>query len=177
MLRRQWNTLHLQSLPPYSSISWCIIIWFGGSAMTKTWQCFASNCLHFKGIDRHWDELHPNWEGGPCVTWACERFQDYLIGLHFTVETDHKPLVPLLSAKTLDQLPVRVQWFQLRMTHFDYSITHVPGAKLQIADGLSDPWCQQPPRKRKSLSKRRVHMSTCLYKLYQPQTGNFSCSR
>ena len=42
------------------------------------------------------------------VTWACERFLDYLIGLHFTVETDHKPLVPLLSTKTLDQLPVRV---------------------------------------------------------------------
>ena len=45
------------------------------------------------------------------VTWACERFQDYLIGLHFTVETDHKPLVPLLSTKTLDQFPARVQRF------------------------------------------------------------------
>ena len=36
------------------------------------------------------------------VIWARERFQDYLIGLHFTIETDHKPLVPLLSTKTLD---------------------------------------------------------------------------
>lgn len=47
------------------------------------------------------------------VTWTCECFQGYLIGLHFTVETDHKPLVPLLSTKTLDQLPARVQHFRL----------------------------------------------------------------
>ena len=71
------------------------------------------------------------------VTWACERFQNYLTGLHFHVETDHKPLVPLLSNKPLDQLPIRVQRFRLRMMRFDFSITHVPGAELQIADALS----------------------------------------
>ena len=36
------------------------------------------------------------------LTWASERFQDYLIGLHYTIETDHKPLVPLLSTKYLE---------------------------------------------------------------------------
>ena len=71
------------------------------------------------------------------VTWACERFQNYLLGLHFQIETDHKPLVPLLSAKPLDQLPIRVQRFRLRMMRFDYVITHVPGKNLQIADALS----------------------------------------
>ena len=39
------------------------------------------------------------------VTWACERFQDYSIGLTFSIKTDHKPLVPLLLAKNLDELP------------------------------------------------------------------------
>ena len=39
-------------------------------------------------------------------TWACERFSDYLIGLKFSIETDHKPLVPLFSTKNLDELPV-----------------------------------------------------------------------
>ena len=40
------------------------------------------------------------------ITWACERFQDYLIGIHFHVETDHQPLVPLLSTKSLDEMPL-----------------------------------------------------------------------
>ena len=71
------------------------------------------------------------------ITWACERFQNYLLGLRFQIETDHKPLVPLLSTKPLDQLPIRVQRFRLRMMRFDYVITHVPGKQLQIADALS----------------------------------------
>ena len=40
------------------------------------------------------------------LTWACERFSDYLIGLDFHIQTDHKPLVPLFSLKALEQLPL-----------------------------------------------------------------------
>ena len=31
------------------------------------------------------------------VTWACERSSNYIIGKSITIETDHKPLVPLLT--------------------------------------------------------------------------------
>ncbi len=46
------------------------------------------------------------------VTWAAERLSDFLTGIHFTIETDHKPLVPLLGSKNLDELPLRVQRFK-----------------------------------------------------------------
>ena len=71
------------------------------------------------------------------VTWASERFKDYLIGLQYTLETDHKPLVPLLSSKNLEDLPIRVQRFRLRLMRFDYTIVHVPGKSLCTADALS----------------------------------------
>lgn len=71
------------------------------------------------------------------VTWACERFQDYLIGLHYTTETDHKPLVPLLSSKNLEELPIQVQRFRLRLMRFNYTIFHVLGKSLCTADALS----------------------------------------
>ena len=70
-------------------------------------------------------------------TWACERLSDYLTGLRFHIETDHKPLVPLFSTKNLEELPLRVQRFRLRMMRYSFTITHVPGKELVIADTLS----------------------------------------
>lgn len=71
------------------------------------------------------------------ITWACERFQDYLLGMAFYVQTDHKPLVPLLGSKNLDELPVRVQRFKMRLMRFSFGISHVPGKSLITADALS----------------------------------------
>ena len=44
-------------------------------------------------------------------TWACEKFSNYLLGMRFTLETNHKPLVLLLGNKELDQLPPRSSCF------------------------------------------------------------------
>ena len=71
------------------------------------------------------------------LTWACERYSDYLIGLKFHIHTDHKPLVPLFSTKRLEKLPLRVQRFRLRMLRYHFSISHIPGKDLVIADMLS----------------------------------------
>ena len=71
------------------------------------------------------------------ITWACEKFSNYLIGTEFKLETDHKPLVPLLSTKHLAELPARVQRFKIRLMRFDFSISHVAGKDLNIADTLS----------------------------------------
>ena len=71
------------------------------------------------------------------LTWACERFVDYVIGLKFHIYTDHKPLVPLLGSKRLEELPLRVQRFRMRLMRFDFSISHVPGKELITADALS----------------------------------------
>ena len=57
------------------------------------------------------------------ITWACERLQNYLLGHSFHVETDHKPLVPLLSTKNLEELPLRVQRFRMRLMRFDFTIS------------------------------------------------------
>ena len=71
------------------------------------------------------------------MTWACERLSQYLIGSHFILETDHKPLVPLMSTKNLEGLPLRIQRFRLRMMRYNYEIIHVPGKELHTADCLS----------------------------------------
>ena len=71
------------------------------------------------------------------TTWACDKFKDFLIGKHFCIETFHKPLVPLLSSKHLDNLPSRILQFQLRLMRFNYTVIHVPGKLLYTTDTLS----------------------------------------
>ena len=38
------------------------------------------------------------------LVWACEKFSNFIIGRPIHLETDHKPLVPLLSRTYLDRL-------------------------------------------------------------------------
>ncbi|XP_055843088.1 uncharacterized protein K02A2.6-like [Episyrphus balteatus] len=72
------------------------------------------------------------------ITWAtCEKFRDYVTGMSFFIETDHKPLVPIFTSKNLDELTPRLQRFRMRMLQFLFKIFYTPGKDLIAADALS----------------------------------------
>ena len=71
------------------------------------------------------------------MTWACDKFSDYILGKQITLETDHKPLVPLLGSKHLDHLPPRILRFQPCLARYSYVVEHVPGKQLYTVDTLS----------------------------------------
>ena len=73
------------------------------------------------------------------VTWACEKFDYYLIGRRLQIESDHKPLVTILGEKDLSCLPVKVQRLMLRLMRYNYGIFHAPGKDMFIADVLNRP--------------------------------------
>ena len=68
------------------------------------------------------------------LTWACKKFANYVLDKKFTIETDHKPLLPLLGNKSLHSLPLGILRFHLRLTRLEYEIIHVPGKSLVMAD-------------------------------------------
>ena len=70
------------------------------------------------------------------VTWACKKFANYIVCKRILIETDHKPLVPILNNKDLDTLPPRMLRFRLRMARFNYVVEYLPGKLLYTADAL-----------------------------------------
>ena len=94
-------------------------------------------CMHCKSLTPTEQRYAQIEKEALSLTWACERFAKYLLGKPFHLHTDHKPLVPILSSKSLDTLPARVQRFRMRLMRYQFSISHVPGKDLHIADTLS----------------------------------------
>ena len=85
----------------------------------------------------------------PGLTWLRVRHSTTELpryGMSFHVETDHKPLVSLLSSKkNLDELLSRIQRFWMRLMRCMYTIAHVLGKSLVTADALSPAPQERPP--------------------------------
>lgn len=71
------------------------------------------------------------------ITWACEKFKDYILGTNFKILTDHKPLVQILQSKPISSLSARLQRFRMRLSTFKYNVEHIPGKNFWTADTLS----------------------------------------
>ena len=72
---------------------------------------------------------------------------DYIVGKSVIAETDHKPLVPLLTTRTLDEVPPRLQRLRMRLMRFHFTeVNHVPGKELYVADAISRMQSDNPDR-------------------------------
>ena len=69
--------------------------------------------------------------------WACEKFSEYVVGMSFVLETDHKPLQALFNTTELSKTPPRIQRFRLRLMRFSVTVNHVKGKHHFTADALS----------------------------------------
>ena len=78
------------------------------------------------------------------ATWACEKFTDYILGTSFLLETDHRPLVPLLSTTDLAKLPARILRFRLRLMKYSPEVRYVQGVHQKTADALSRAPSERP---------------------------------
>ena len=70
--------------------------------------------------------------------WGCEHFHQYLFGGPcVTVQTDHKPLVPLINTRDLDRVSIRCQRLLIRLLRYQVRAVYVPGKSMTVADTLS----------------------------------------
>jgi len=105
---------------------------------SDVWKPVAYASRSLSETEQHYAQIEKE---ALATTWACEKFSTYLIGKMFDVETDHKPLVPLLNTKHLDDLPPRILRFRLRLAKFQFAAYHIPGKYMYTADALSRSPC------------------------------------
>ncbi|PFX30090.1 Retrovirus-related Pol polyprotein from transposon 17.6 [Stylophora pistillata] len=68
------------------------------------------------------------------LVWACKRFNIYVCGQKFELETDHKPLECIFGR--LSKPSARIERWVLRLQGYDYKVVYRPG-KANIADSPS----------------------------------------
>ena len=71
-----------------------------------------------------------------CV-WACETWDKFLLGRHFTLRTDHAALTTLLRSTTDSRKSSKfLRWIE-RLSVFDYTMEYRKGDQNVVADALS----------------------------------------
>ena len=70
------------------------------------------------------------------VVFGTEHFNQYIYGRAFLVESDHKPLQPILK-RNIDKAPPRIQRMLLRLQKYDFELVFTPGTTIPVADTLS----------------------------------------
>ena len=62
------------------------------------------------------------------LTWGILKMSMYSHGLpEFIVETDHKPLIPILNSRMLYDLSPRIQAMRMMLLKYSFTATHIPG--------------------------------------------------
>ena len=100
------------------------------------------------------------------IIFGVKRFRRYLWGRHFTLETNHRPLVSILGPNNgiPTMTAVRLQRWALILSGYSYDITYRPGSELSHADALSRLPYDDPARGEREPSVDIFHF-TCVDEL------------
>lgn len=70
------------------------------------------------------------------VLYGCEQFNQFVYGTHFTVESDHLPLISIVK-KSIESCSPRLQRMLIKLQKYDFDLIYKKGKELYIADALS----------------------------------------
>ena len=106
-----------------------------GAVLTQlqdnVWRVIAYASRSLTEVERRYSQTEKE---ALALVWSCERFNLYVMGRSFELETDHKPLECIYS--NTSKPCARIERWVLRLQGYDYRVVYRPG-KTNIADALS----------------------------------------
>ena len=115
----------------------CFLVWLRSSTNAADRGRVEAGYVCFALAERNRTMLRADRKKDTSDHLSYEKFSDYILKKEIMIQTDNKPLIPLLITKQLDSLPPRVLRFHLRTNRFTYILHHVLGKNLHKADTLS----------------------------------------
>ena len=96
--------------------------------------CFASRTL--TASEKNYAQYEKE---GLAIIFGLKKFHKYLQGRHFSIVTDHKPLVALFGDKkpSSPMASARIARWHMILSAYEYDMIHKEGKKHQNADALS----------------------------------------
>ena len=100
--------------------------------LTQSGKVISYPSKALSSVERRYSQIEPE---ALAITWGCHHFRMYLLGSHFKVITDHKPLLHIFNSPT-SQASARIDNWRLKLQSFDFEVLYSRG-DLNPADYIS----------------------------------------
>ena len=96
----------------------------------------SKNYQIIKSTSRITEKICSHWTRSTGCEVGNQKFHHYFYGQKFSLETDQRPLVSILS-KSLLEASLRMQWLLMKTVPYDMTVKYIPGTTNTVADCLS----------------------------------------
>ena len=103
-----------------------------GAMLTQSGKVISYASKALSSLERRYSKIERE---ALAITWGCHHFRMYLLGSHFKVITDRKPLLHIFNSPT-SQASARIDNWRLKLHSFDFEVLYSRG-DLNSADCIS----------------------------------------
>ena len=103
-----------------------------GAVLTQDGKVISYASKALSSVERRYSQIERE---ALAIAWGCHHFRLYLLGSHFKVVTDHKPLLSIFNSST-SQASARIENWRLKLQSFNFDVFYARG-DLNPADYIS----------------------------------------
>ena len=120
-----------------------------GYSLLQEGQPVAYGARGLTSAEQHYAQIEKEMLS---IVVGCEKFDQYFYGRKIVVETDHKPLVPIVK-KPIHTAPKCLQRMLLHLQKYDIELQYKRGKEMHIADALSRAYSNNSAPRREEQSE------------------------